>query len=80
MPGVLRLVLGDQISDGRLSSLRDLDAKRDTVLFAEVGDETGLRQASQAEDRPGLRRHARLRRALTEGKGEGALRRLRGCR
>ncbi len=41
MSGVLRLVLGDQISDGRLSSLRDLDAKRDTVLFAEVGDETG---------------------------------------
>ena len=41
MPGVLRLVLGDQISDGRLSSLRDIDVKRDTVLMAEVGAETG---------------------------------------
>ena len=39
MPGTLRLVLGDQISDGRLSSLRDLDTKRDTVLLAEVRDE-----------------------------------------
>ena len=39
MPATLRLVLGDQISDGRLSSLRDLDAKRDTVLLAEVRDE-----------------------------------------
>ena len=38
---VLRLVLGDQISDDRLSSLRDLDPRRDTVLFAEVRDETG---------------------------------------
>ena len=41
MAGILRLVLGDQISDTRLSSLRDLDAKRDTVLMAEVRDETG---------------------------------------
>jgi deoxyribodipyrimidine photolyase-related protein len=40
VPGVLRLVLGDQISDGRLSSLRDLDRARDTVLFAEVRAET----------------------------------------
>ena len=40
MAGVLRLVLGDQISDGRLSSLRDLDPRRDTVLFAEVRAET----------------------------------------
>ena len=40
MPGTLRLVLGDQISDDRLSSLRDLDTKRDTVLLAEVRDET----------------------------------------
>ena len=39
MPSTLRLVLGDQISDDRLSSLRDLDAKRDTVLLAEVRDE-----------------------------------------
>ena len=38
---VLRLVLGDQISDHRLSSLRDLDRRRDTVLLAEVRDETG---------------------------------------
>jgi len=37
--GTLRLVLGDQISDGRLSSLRDLDKKHDTVLFAEVRGE-----------------------------------------
>ncbi len=35
----LRLVLGDQISDGRLSSLRDIDASADTVLLAEVRDE-----------------------------------------
>lgn len=35
----LRLVLGDQISDN-LSALRDLDIARDTVLFAEVRDET----------------------------------------
>ena len=40
MPGVLRLVLGDQISDGRLSALRDLDRAADTVLFAEVRAET----------------------------------------
>ncbi len=40
VPGVLRLVLGDQISDGRLSSLRDLDRAADTVLFAEVRGET----------------------------------------
>lgn len=33
--GVLRLVLGDQVSQG-LSSLRDLDPARDTVLMAEV--------------------------------------------
>jgi deoxyribodipyrimidine photolyase-related protein len=33
--GVLRLVLGDQLSDG-LSSLADLDLKRDVVLMAEV--------------------------------------------
>ena len=39
MPKTLRLVLGDQISDDRLSSLRDLDAKRDTVLLAEVREE-----------------------------------------
>lgn len=39
MPGTLRLVLGDQISEDRLSSLRDLDPKRDTVLLAEVRDE-----------------------------------------
>ena len=37
----LRLVLGDQISDDRLSALRDLDPANDTVLFAEVRDETG---------------------------------------
>ena len=41
MTGVLRVVLGDQISDGRLSSLRDLNPERDTVLMAEVRDETG---------------------------------------
>lgn len=40
MPKTLRLVLGDQISDGRLSALRDLDPKTDTVLLAEVRDET----------------------------------------
>ncbi len=34
--GTLRPVLGDQISDGRLSSLTDLDPARDVVLFAEV--------------------------------------------
>ena len=37
--GVLRLVLGDQISDARLSSLRDLDPARDVVLMAEVMSE-----------------------------------------
>ncbi len=36
MPKTLRLVLGDQISDGRLASLRDLDPATDTVLLAEV--------------------------------------------
>ena len=41
MPGTLRLLLGDQISDDRLASLRDLDAAHDTVLLAEVRDETG---------------------------------------
>ena len=41
MSATLRLVLGDQISDGRLSSLRDLNPSRDTVLFAEVRAETG---------------------------------------
>ncbi len=41
MPGTLRLVLGDQISDGRLSSLRDLDPVRDTVLMVEARAETG---------------------------------------
>ena len=39
MPKTLRLVLGDQISDDRLSSLRDLDRNQDTVLLAEVRDE-----------------------------------------
>lgn len=34
-PGVLRLVLGDQLSDG-LAGLSDLDADRDVVLMAEV--------------------------------------------
>lgn len=38
--GTLRPVLGDQISDGRLSSLIDLDPARDVVLFAEVRAET----------------------------------------
>jgi deoxyribodipyrimidine photolyase-related protein len=37
--GTLRPVLGDQISDGRLSSLIDLDPARDVVLFAEVREE-----------------------------------------
>jgi deoxyribodipyrimidine photolyase-related protein len=36
--GVLRLVLGDQLSDS-LSSLTDMDAARDIVLMAEVMDE-----------------------------------------
>jgi deoxyribodipyrimidine photolyase-related protein len=35
MPGVLRVVLGDQCSRG-LASLRDLDPARDVVLMAEV--------------------------------------------
>ena len=37
--GALRLVLGDQVSDGGLSSLRDLDPRRDVVLMAEVMSE-----------------------------------------
>ena len=41
MARTLRLVLGDQISDDRLSALRDLDPVTDTVLFAEVRAETG---------------------------------------
>src|SRR5690606_15995391 len=36
--GVLRLVLGDQLSDS-LAGLTDLDATRDVVLMAEVRDE-----------------------------------------
>ena len=36
--GTLRLVLGDQLSDG-LSALRDLDPAEDLVLIAEVRDE-----------------------------------------
>lgn len=36
--GVLRLVLGDQLSDN-LSSLRDLDPAHDVVLMAEVMSE-----------------------------------------
>ena len=35
----LRLVLGDQLSLD-LSSLRDMDRARDTVLMCEVADET----------------------------------------
>ncbi|MBU1326154.1 MAG: cryptochrome/photolyase family protein [Alphaproteobacteria bacterium] len=38
MTGALRLVLGDQLSDG-LSALADLDADRDVVVMAEVRDE-----------------------------------------
>ena len=34
--GTLRPVLGDQISDDRLSSLIDLDPARDVVQFAEM--------------------------------------------
>ena len=46
--GTLRLILGDQISDGRLSSLRDLDIDRDTVLLAEVrGEATYVRHHKQ---------------------------------
>ncbi len=41
MPGTLRLVLGDQISDDRLAALREIDRKQDVVLLAEVGEETG---------------------------------------
>ncbi len=41
MSRTLRLVLGDQISDDRLSSLRDLDPRHDNVLLAEVRSETG---------------------------------------
>lgn len=37
-PAVLRLVLGDQMSEG-LSALADLDPSRDVVLMAEVRDE-----------------------------------------
>ena len=37
--GALRLVLGDQLTDG-LSALTDLDPARDVVLMAEVRDET----------------------------------------
>lgn len=40
-PRTLRLVLGDQISGPRLSSLRDVDRADDVVLFAEVKAETG---------------------------------------
>ncbi len=36
----LRPVLGDQISDTRLSSLREIDPASDTVLLAEVREET----------------------------------------
>ena len=36
--GTLRLVLGDQLSDG-LSALRDLNPAEDLVLMAEVRDE-----------------------------------------
>ncbi len=43
----LRLVLGDQLSDG-LSSLRDLDPARDVVLMAEVmGEATYVRHHKQ---------------------------------
>jgi deoxyribodipyrimidine photolyase-related protein len=38
MDGVLRIVLGDQLS-ASLTSLADLDAQRDVVLMAEVRDE-----------------------------------------
>jgi deoxyribodipyrimidine photolyase-related protein len=38
--GTLRLVLGDQLSDG-LAGLADLDPARDVVLMAEVEGETG---------------------------------------
>jgi deoxyribodipyrimidine photolyase-related protein len=39
--GSLRVLLGDQISDGRISSLNGLDRARDTLLFAEVREEAG---------------------------------------
>ena len=39
MAGALRLVLGDQLSRG-LSSLKDIDPKKDHVLMVEVHDET----------------------------------------
>jgi deoxyribodipyrimidine photolyase-related protein len=39
MTATLRVVLGDQLSDG-LSALHDLDAAHDVVLMAEVADET----------------------------------------
>jgi len=38
MAGTLRLVLGDQLSEG-LSSLSDLDPKSDVVLMVEVIEE-----------------------------------------
>ncbi|MCB4823921.1 cryptochrome/photolyase family protein [Roseicella aerolata] len=47
MPGVLRVVLGDQCSRG-LSALRDLDPARDVVLMAEVmGECTYVRHHRQ---------------------------------
>ncbi len=74
--GSLRLVLGDQISDGRLSSLRDLDVRRDVVLMAEVMSEasyvrhhkqkfalvfSGMRQfADRLRDRGAVVRYVRL--------------------
>ncbi|MCB1419556.1 MAG: cryptochrome/photolyase family protein [Notoacmeibacter sp.] len=39
MTGVLRLVLGDQLTRD-LATLRDIDAERDVVLLVEVGEET----------------------------------------
>jgi deoxyribodipyrimidine photolyase-related protein len=45
--GALRLVLGDQLSDG-LSALRDLDPERDVVLMAEVlGEATYVKHHKQ---------------------------------
>ncbi|WP_254600803.1 cryptochrome/photolyase family protein [Caulobacter sp. S45] len=74
--GSLRLVLGDQISDGRLSSLRDLDPRRDVVLLAEVMSEasyvrhhkqkfalvfSGMRQfADRLRDQGAVVRYVRL--------------------
>src|SRR3954447_2650743 len=47
MPGVLRVVLGDQCSRD-LASLRDLDPARDVVLLAEVmGECTYVRHHKQ---------------------------------